>query len=133
MPSVAACDAAGAISATAHAASRVVLIRIRAPGEEFESREIVACATTPGWRGAPRIVVRPARERGVRISDPRIALRARGGIGAPWERRGGGGARGGAAGGGGGGPRRGGWVAGRRGGGRGGGGRRGPPADAAAD
>src|SRR5215210_3941862 len=38
MPSVAACDAAGAISATAHATSRVVLIRIRAPGEESGSR-----------------------------------------------------------------------------------------------
>src|SRR5688500_11135981 len=38
MPSVAACDAAGAISATAHAASKVVLIRIRAPGEELESQ-----------------------------------------------------------------------------------------------
>src|SRR5215211_6295609 len=38
MPSVAACEAAGAMSAAAHAASKVVLIRIHAPGEELGSR-----------------------------------------------------------------------------------------------
>src|SRR4051794_10226358 len=54
MPSVAACDAAGARSAAAHAASRVVLIRIHAPGEVIgEERR---------WS--------PERRRGIGVSAP---------------------------------------------------------------
>src|SRR5918994_6532628 len=53
MPSVAACDAAGAMSAAAHAASKVVLIRIRAPGEELGMRHGPRPATGAGVGGLP--------------------------------------------------------------------------------
>src|SRR5690349_21439862 len=71
MPSVAAWDAAGAMSATAHAASKVVLIRIRAPGEELGSGGMLSGPPhEDGTVGSPTVVRGPRRNT-VRISRPR--------------------------------------------------------------
>src|SRR5690242_11695534 len=70
MPSVAACEAAGATSATAHAASKVVLIRIRAPGEELGSRGMVSGPPHENGTVVSPTVVRGPRRNVVRISRP---------------------------------------------------------------
>src|SRR3954452_3357410 len=70
MPSVAAWDAAGAMSAAAQAASKIVLIRIRAPGEELGSGGMVSGLPQPDGPVASPTEVRGPRRNVVRISRP---------------------------------------------------------------